>query len=221
MAESLQKEFPLCVLTEEDYDSICNLSKSGAVSEIQKTIENILTSSNSRVGPSTFCPDPLTQKPSPFVLAAQYGRKEVLDYFLKKFGSVVNIDHTATIISLTTLKKVHCATALWAASTGGYLSIVKMLVERGAEVNKSTLTQSTPLRGASFHGHIEVMKYLLLNGADINTPNCIGQSPLCIAAMRGQLDAVKFLIEKGADRYSVVVGKQYSVHYQLPIIGSS
>ncbi len=191
----------VCVLTDEEFQSICHLSITGQVVKIKRKLNIILSNNTSRVVSATFCPDPLSQKASPFVLAAQYGKKEVIDYFLKEFGSVIDIDHAATIVSLTTQKKVHCATALWAASTGGYLEIVKMLVERGAQVNKATLTQSTPLRGASFHGHIEVMKYLLINGADINIANCIGQSPLCIAAMRGQLDAVKFLLENGADRY--------------------
>ncbi len=190
----------LCVLTDEEFQSICNLSITGQVIDIETKVKRILLSNNTRVGPNTFCPDPLSQKPSPLVLAAQYGKKEVIEYFLKEFGSVIDIDHAATIISLTTQKKVHCATALWAASTGGYLDIVKILVKRGAQVNKATLTQSTPLRGASFHGHIDVMQFLLNNGADINIANCIGQSPLCIAAMRGQLNAVKFLVMNGADR---------------------
>lgn len=202
-ARSSDQEIPQCVLDHQDFNSICNFSRTGQVLDIQRIVYKIQITNNAPVGPNTFCPDPLSQKPSPFVLAAQYGKKIVVDYFLKAFGSVMDIDHTATIISLTTQKKVHCATALWAASTGGYLDIVKTLVEHGAKVNKATLTQSTPLRGASFHGHIEVMRYLLDKGANINTANCIGQSPLCIAAMRGQLKAVKFLIDNGADRYSL------------------
>ena len=191
---------PVCVLTDSEFEDICQHSMNGQVNEITKIVHRILTTRECTVGPSTFCPDPLDQKPSPLVLAAQYGRKEVIDYFLEKFGDVIDINHAATIVSRTTDKKVHCATALWAASTGGYLDIVKMLIDLGAEVNKATLTQSTPLRGASFHGHIDVMDCLLDNGAEIDTPNCIGQSPLCIAAMRGQLSAVKYLIDKGANR---------------------
>lgn len=92
------------------------------------------------------------------------------------------------------------------------MDIVKTLIEHGAEVNKSTLTQSTPLRGASFHGYLDVMEYLLSSGAEIDTPNCIGQSPLCIAAMRGKIDAVKLLIDKGASQYQTTINGYTIMH---------
>lgn len=212
---------PVCVLTESEFEEICRQSVMGYVDEITKVVDRILATRKCKVGPQTFCPSPLDQKPSPVVLAAQHGKKAVLDYLFKSFGDVIDINHVATIVSLTTAKKVHCATALWAASTGGYLEIVQKLVDLGAEVNKATLTQSTPLRGASFHGHIHVMEYLLENGAEIDTPNCIGQSPLCIAAMRGKLEAVKYLIEKGANRSVLglnIKGKLYIVMYFFNVI---
>ena len=186
------------VLSVKQFDDLCSLSMEGKLKEVEDYTSE-MNSGPTRVGPNTFCLDAKLQRPSPFVLAAQYGHKGVVDYFLTQFGGMIDIDHAASIVSLTTKKKVHCATALWAASTGGHLDIVTMLVERGALVNKPTLTQSTPLRGASFHGHLTVMKYLLDNGAEINTPNCIGQSPLCIAAMRGQQKAVEYLVNNGAN----------------------
>ena len=209
---ALDKNLSECLFADEEYQKICELSKDGQLDELSRYVDELLTQRNCRVGPNTFCPDPTQQKPAPLVLSAQYGRKEVVEYFLGIFGSLVDINHSATIISLTTKKKVHCATALWAASTGGHLDIVKMLVGQGAEVNKSTLTHSTPLRGASFHGHLEVMDFLLNNGAEINTPNCIGQSPLCIAAMRGQLRAVKYLIMKGADVHQTTINGYSVMH---------
>lgn len=201
-----------CVLTEEEHQAVCDLAKDGRLEDLSHLVDEIFTARNCRVGPKTFCPDPTHQKPAPFVLSAQYGRKEVVEYFLRNFGNVIDINHSATIISITTKKKVHCATALWAASTGGHLDIVKLLVEHGAEVNKSTLTHSTPLRGASFHGHLEVMEFLLGSGAEINTPNCIGQSPLCIAAMRGQMRAVKYLVISGADVHQTTINGYSVMH---------
>ncbi len=201
-----------CCLTGKEFDNICNYSVRGSLKDIDDTITAILKERNCFVSPQTFCPDPIQQKPTPLVLSAQYGHKNIVEYFLKKYGSVIDLNHAATIISLTTHKKVHCATALWAASTGGHLEIVKTLIAYGAEVNKSTLTQSTPLRGASFHGYLDVMDYLLTNGAEIDTPNCIGQSPLCIAAMRGKIDAVKFLISRGANRYQTTINGYTIMH---------
>lgn len=201
-----------CCLTDKEYDDICKYSIQGSLDTIVDTLERILKERHCKVGPKTFCPDPIQQKPTPLVLSAQYGHKPVVDYFLKKYGSVMDINHPATIVSLTTHKNVHCATPLWAASTGGHLDIVKTLIAQGAGVNKATLTQSTPLRGASFHGYLKVMDYLLKNGAQIDTPNCIGQSPLCIAAMRGKIDAVKFLIERGANRHQSTINGYTIMH---------
>lgn len=206
------QELPPCSLTDIEFNRICDYSTRGQLEEMAETIERILSERKCKVGPETLCPDPIQQKPTPLVLSAQYGHKKIVDYILKKYGSVININHAATIISLTTRKKVHCATALWAASTGGHLDIVKTLIAHGAEVNKATLTQSTPLRGASFHGYLGVMEYLLNNGAKIDTPNCIGQSPLCIAAMRGKIEAVKFLIDKGANRHQMTINGYTIMH---------
>lgn len=201
-------------LSNSDFDTLCTLAREGKVEEIARMVEKLLQSSSGTrvVGKSTFCRDPSHQKPSPLVVAAQYGKKKVVQYFCERYGDKMDINQAATIVSLTTKKKVHCATALWAASTGGHLEIVEYLVAQGADVNKPTLTQSTPLRGASFHGHIKVMEYLLSRGADINTPNCIGQSPLCIAAMRGQLEALQFLVKKGADLHQKTINGYSVVH---------
>ena len=204
-------ETPFGGLTVEEFDQICEHSANGSLAEIVQIL-NKVDERNFKIGLKMFCRDPTEQKPTPLVLSAQHGRRNILDYFLKKYSSVMDINHVATIVSLTTRKKVHCATALWAASTGGHLDIVKTLIAHGAEVNKSTLTQSTPLRGASFHGYLDVMEYLLNSGAEIDTPNCIGQSPLCIAAMRGKIHAVKFLIDKGASQYQTTINGYTIMH---------
>ncbi len=206
------QDLTICCLSDKEYDEICDFSMRGFLASIIETMDRIVTERHCKVGPNTFFRDPIQQKPAPLVLSAQYGHKTVVDYFIKRYGSVIDINHPATIISLTTHKKVHCATPLWAASTGGHLEIVQALITHGAEVNKATLTQSTPLRGASFHGHLDVMDHLLQNGAMIDTPNCIGQSPLCIAAMRGKLDAVMFLIEKGANKDQATINGYTIMH---------
>ena len=201
-------------LSNGDFDALCTLAREGKVDEISKLVERALEAclGTRVVGKGTFCRDPSHQKPAPLVVAAQYGKKKVIQYFCERYGGAMDVNQAATIISLTTKKKVHCATALWAASTGGHLEIVEYLVAQGADVNKPTLTQSTPLRGASFHGHIKVMEHLLSRKADINTPNCIGQSPLCIAAMRGQLEALQFLVNKGADLHQKTINGYSVVH---------
>ena len=99
-------------LTEEEFRNICEFSASGALEKILQVLERAENERNFTAGPKTFCPDPKEQKPTPIVLSAQYGNKHVVEYFLKKYSDIIDINHVATIVSLITQKKVHCATAL-------------------------------------------------------------------------------------------------------------
>lgn len=57
------------------------------------------------------------------------------------------------------------APPLWCAAAAGHLSVVKLLVRRGAKVNSTTKTNSTPLRAACFDGYFEIVKFLVQHGA--------------------------------------------------------
>ncbi len=62
-------------------------------------------------------------------------------------------------------------TTLWIASAFGYLSIVKLLVQYGADVNSMTRTNSTPVCVACYQDHYEIVEFLVMNGADIEIAN--------------------------------------------------
>jgi Fem-1 family protein b len=47
-------------------------------------------------------------------------------------------------------------------------SIVKQLVEHGADVNHTTNTNSTPVRCACYSGNVSMARYLIENGAHIH-----------------------------------------------------
>ena len=133
---------------------------------------------------------------SPLVGAVQNNKKDVLVYLLDTYE--VNIEQeTSTVIEGG--HPVEGATPLWTASTLGHLDIVKVLIERGANIEHTTDSRSSPLRGAAFDGHMDVVAYLIEKGADIDKPNQVGQSPLTIAAAMKQIDTVKYLIENGAN----------------------
>lgn len=59
-------------------------------------------------------------------------------------------------------------TALHIASLAGRLEVVKLLVEKGAEINVQSQNGFTPLYMASQEGHSEVVKYLLARGGNQN-----------------------------------------------------
>lgn len=78
------------------------------------------------------------------------------------------------------------------------LSIVKRLIESGADVNYAVKYYGTPLENASENGYLSVVKELLKNGAVVNI---IGQyqTPLIAACYWGHLNVVKELVRAGAN----------------------
>lgn len=84
------------------------------------------------------------------------------------------------------------------ASRDGQLSIVKMLLDAGADVNALNKYGDTPLLWASYNGHNEVVKLLLIAGADANIKNKMGTSALIYASRRNYKEMLKLLKKYGA-----------------------
>ena len=84
--------------------------------------------------------------------------------------------------------------ALQLACREGRLSVVKYLVEQGADVH--TLDDYTPIILANQRGHLSVVKYLIEQGIDIHTEN---DQSLIVASKWGHLAIVKYLVEQGAN----------------------
>jgi hypothetical protein len=87
-------------------------------------------------------------------------------------------------------------TPLMLAAIQNKLSLAKLLVLRGADVNQ---TGWTPLHYAATKGHIEMMRLLIDNSAYLDAESPNGTTPLMMAAHYGTSMAVKLLLEEGAD----------------------
>jgi ankyrin repeat protein len=85
------------------------------------------------------------------------------------------------------------------ASQKGRLGVVRVLLERGADINKAHNYGETPLYVASRNGHLNVVRVLLAGGADINKADNNGVTPLAIASTLGHVNVVKLLLREGAD----------------------
>ena len=107
-------------------------------------------------------------------------------------------------------------TALILATEGGQTEVVKVLLEKGADINKGTRSDDhnkrrlgqceasnssgcTALISAAEMGHTEIVKILLERGADANKASSNGWTALMYAADRGHTESMKVLLEKGAD----------------------
>ena len=81
----------------------------------------------------------------------------------------------------------------------GHTETVKLLLDKGADVNMNTDNGDTALIEASDNGHIEIVKLLLDKGADVNAKNVVGNTALILAAAGGHSRIVSMLLNNGAD----------------------
>ncbi len=86
--------------------------------------------------------------------------------------------------------------ALMIACLLGDGSLVRLMVEHGADVNK---TGWTPLAYAATNGHTRIVSYLVSHSAAINAAAPNGTTPLMMAAYFGHRATAKLLLENGAD----------------------
>jgi hypothetical protein len=75
------------------------------------------------------------------------------------------------------------------------IEIVKLLLDKGADVNLTDKYGNTPLHLAASDGHIEIVKLLLEKGSDVNSKRRNdGTTPLYWAALNGHIEIVKLLL---------------------------
>ncbi|MGV8124932.1 MAG: ankyrin repeat domain-containing protein [Candidatus Xenobiia bacterium LiM19] len=98
-------------------------------------------------------------------------------------------------------------TSVLYAVKGGNIEIVKLLIEKGADVSAAT-NGYTALHEAAKLGHKEIAELLITKGADVNAKtlplNVPGDlasayTPLHLAAESGKIEVVKVLVSNKAD----------------------
>ncbi|XP_019716229.1 uncharacterized protein LOC109510390 isoform X2 [Hippocampus comes] len=121
---------------------------------------------------------------TPLLHAARSGHEEaVLDCLQRRLCNINHRDNAG-----------YCA--LHEACTRGWLTIVRHLVERGADVNCSAQDGTRPLHDAVENNHVEVVRFLLACGADPTLTSCSGRGPI---DMTGSVAMETFLEEYLAD----------------------
>lgn len=88
-------------------------------------------------------------------------------------------------------------TPLIKAAAYGRTEIVKLLLEKGADVNKHNEGGETPLHYAARHGHVKVMEILLDHGADPTKKGTGCGTPMQWAGRGGQIGSIKVLTRYG------------------------
>ena len=90
-------------------------------------------------------------------------------------------------------------TALMWASHCGHEAVVRLLLEKGADINAKDPFGGTALKEAADEGRKTLVRLLLEKGADINAIAGFGEPALITAAGLGLENIVWLLLEKGAD----------------------
>jgi len=120
--------------------------------------------------------------------AALCGFSELADYLISTHGEDVNI------------RCGRHGSPLHAASSKGHLETVRILLDRGADVDIATsYLNRTPLCTAHHHGHLKVMQLLLDYGANVNVR--YGRLGLLshYALFEGKAEVVRLLMHYKAD----------------------
>jgi ankyrin repeat protein len=87
---------------------------------------------------------------------------------------------------------------MWAIAEK-HAGVVRLLVERGADVALAADSGFTPFLFAARTGDIDIAKFLLSKGATIKDTAKDGTSALHVAVVRGHIPFARFLLDLGAD----------------------
>ena len=123
----------------------------------------------------------------PLHLVVQEGDLEKVKEVISRYPEQVNIKDDSSRVPL-----------YWAARSN-HVDIVRLLVEKGSDVNARTGDGWAALHTSAYNGRLEAATTLLELGAEVDIQNDDGQTPLYWAARNGRLGLVKLLLAKGAD----------------------
>lgn len=106
-------------------------------------------------------------------------------------------------------------TALWKAVGNNDTAAVRLLLDRGADIDIRNKHLATPLANATTSGDGERVTRLLLDrGAEIDAKNTYGSTPIRSAIIHGETATVRLFLQRGA-----VLDMEHALHWSLWWLG--
>ncbi len=147
---------------------------------------------------------------TPLHSAARAGHKDIIELLIAKGANVNaknNDGQTPVDIAVSRnrsgvvklLIDKGADVPLHVAARFGALAKVKILIEKGDDVNAKDTANQTPLHYAARRGHKEIVELLLVHGADVNAGAYLNLTAAELAMQRNHNEVVELLVSKGAD----------------------
>ena len=123
--------------------------------------------------------------------AASHGRREIVDLLLERGATVDAVDERTGL------------TPLLAALIGREPEIARLLIEKGADVNRKVNAGGgvdvTPVMFATAIKDMDLVRTIADAGADLGARTGLGEPALILAADNGWVEGTAFFLERGAD----------------------
>lgn len=103
-------------------------------------------------------------------------------------------------------------TPLHAAAAHGFVPMMQLLLEHGADPDAKDSTGFTPLMDAAEQGRTLAIRILLLAGAKVDAVSTVRRSALWLASSRGHAESVGYLLNHGADPILAASDGQTALH---------
>jgi ankyrin repeat protein len=87
-------------------------------------------------------------------------------------------------------------TPVYVAAQQGHISVIKVLIEGGVDIDAMVGNGYTPLFMAAKKGHMAVIKILIKFGANLNVSNTQGVTHVLVAAYKRHTDVIEFMYKK-------------------------
>jgi len=93
----------------------------------------------------------------------------------------------------------------------GQVEVVRLLLDRGADIEAMTFAGSTSLYVACGNNMLEVARLLFDRGAGLEVKTKVGSTPLHLASRRAHMEIVRLLLDQGYMPEMVALGECLAV----------